>query len=402
MNELKHSRPNGQISAEAAEWLIEFRTGEVSAASRATFDAWIRSSPEHLRAYLEMATIWHDSGEIDRWQAIDVQALIERARTEVNLIPLEVGPAGPARESVDEPPSHFSAARLARDRMSSLYRGRVAVTALLCSVAVVWTLFLWWQHGREPTYSTATGEQRTVRLSDGSTVELNSRSGIRVRFSEHERDVELLEGQALFRVATVHDRPFVVLCDNTRIQAVGTQFDVNRKPGMTVVTVVEGRIAVAPEALSSSGVADTPAIGATTAILAAAAPDRGSTYLSAGQQLAVARGPCTAAHRCECCRCHGVASAATRSRVCAVGPGGRRIQPLQHQETHRRGFRQTPAAFERGVRDRSEVSPALPARAARYHHPGNGYGNSYPATRLTGNIFPAGVSKSWQLTPSAI
>ena len=49
-----------------------------------------------------------------------------------------------------------------------------------------------------PTYATALGEQRSIQFADGSTVELNSRSKIRVKYSKQERDVALLDGQALF------------------------------------------------------------------------------------------------------------------------------------------------------------------------------------------------------------
>jgi transmembrane sensor len=81
-------------------------------------------------------------------------------------------------------------------------------------------------------------------LSDGSTVALNSRSGIKIRFSKHERTVELIQGQALFHVAKDSARPFTVSADGTRVRAVGTQFDVYRKYSGTVITVVEGRVAV--------------------------------------------------------------------------------------------------------------------------------------------------------------
>jgi transmembrane sensor len=42
-----------------------------------------------------------------------------------------------------------------------------------------------------------------------STMDLNSASQVRVRFSAHERNVELLKGQALFRVVKDPARPFV-------------------------------------------------------------------------------------------------------------------------------------------------------------------------------------------------
>jgi hypothetical protein len=104
-----------------------------------------------------------------------------------------------------------------------------------------------WLFEFQNVYATGIGEQRTVTLSDGSTVELNSQSRLRVAFHPHERDVELLEGQALFHVAHDRTRPFLVQSEGAKVRAVGTQFDVYRKSDGTVITVVEGRVAVMPE-----------------------------------------------------------------------------------------------------------------------------------------------------------
>ena len=56
--------------------------------------------------------------------------------------------------------------------------------------------------------------------------------------------VDLLEGQALFHVAKNPTRPFLVSSATTQVRAVGTEFDVYQKRGGTVVSVVEGRVAV--------------------------------------------------------------------------------------------------------------------------------------------------------------
>jgi transmembrane sensor len=93
-------------------------------------------------------------------------------------------------------------------------------------------------------------------LDDGSIVELNAHSKVRIDFSDRQRDVELLSGQALFRVAKDHARPFVVHAGTASVRAVGTQFDVNRKSRGTTVTVLEGRVAVASATMASGKGAD--------------------------------------------------------------------------------------------------------------------------------------------------
>jgi transmembrane sensor len=106
-----------------------------------------------------------------------------------------------------------------------------------------------WLYERRNLYDTDIGEQRFIKLADGSTIDLNSRSQVRVSFSPTERGVELLQGQALFSVTKDKSRPFVVHSGATRVRAIGTQFDMYRRAAGTVVTVVEGRVAVSNEAM---------------------------------------------------------------------------------------------------------------------------------------------------------
>jgi transmembrane sensor len=74
-----------------------------------------------------------------------------------------------------------------------------------------------------------------------------------VRFAARERFVDLLDGQALFRVAKDKARPFIVSVNGTQVRAVGTQFDINYRKHGLVVTVVEGTVAVSgPDAPARS------------------------------------------------------------------------------------------------------------------------------------------------------
>ena len=95
-------------------------------------------------------------------------------------------------------------------------------------------------------FETATGEQRTFELADGSVIYLNTHSHVAIRFAAHTRDVRLLKGEALFQVHHDTSRPFRVYTDDAMVQAVGTQFDVYRREDGTVVSVIEGRVNVTP------------------------------------------------------------------------------------------------------------------------------------------------------------
>jgi transmembrane sensor len=223
----RSSKLNAQILAEASEWFVDFRDREPDEATRRSFDRWLRKSPEHLAAYLEIAAIWTEGSLLDpdhRWTSAQ---LIEQSRTGLeNVVPFVAGPVAPGGAS------GASSGRGFRFAMSF---GAVCV-----AIGLIFVL----GSSRGTTYDTVVGEQRSVALPDGSTVDLNSRSKIQIRYSDRTREVELLEGQALFDVASDARRPFVVTSGNTRVRAVGTQFDVNRKSRGTVVTVLEGRVAI--------------------------------------------------------------------------------------------------------------------------------------------------------------
>jgi transmembrane sensor len=228
---------NTQIYEEASEWIVRNREADLGPAEKKRFDTWLRQSPQHVRAYLEMSAIWEDVPALEPRSNPDASELIARARAEDNVVAL-----GHERGAVaDSSAAVGGSRRLVSSRRAGVSWKRGYALAASILVALVVGL---WAHSLRDTYSTDVGEQRSIVLSDGSTIELNSRSRVRVRFSAAQRDVDLLEGQALFRVAKNPDRPFLVHSDTTRVRAVGTQFDVYRKSGGSIVTVIEGRVAV--------------------------------------------------------------------------------------------------------------------------------------------------------------
>jgi transmembrane sensor len=95
------------------------------------------------------------------------------------------------------------------------------------------------------SYATDTGQTRTVTFDDGSVAYLNTRTQLKWLGGRNDRRVALLEGEALFDV--IHDpaHPFTVVLGNSEIHVLGTRFNVYRKKdGETVVTVLEGAVAV--------------------------------------------------------------------------------------------------------------------------------------------------------------
>lgn len=93
------------------------------------------------------------------------------------------------------------------------------------------------------------GGEYMIVLEDGSKVWLNAATRFRypVQFTGKERRVELLEGEAFFEVAKNKEKPFIVVANRMKIQAVGTAFDVNTYPeadSSVTATLAEGKVKV--------------------------------------------------------------------------------------------------------------------------------------------------------------
>jgi len=216
------NRTPPQIIDEAAAWLVDMREPVVTEEQRAAFAEWLRTSPMHVGAYLEIAKLWGDVAHLELPADVDVTSLGAQ-----NVVPLRADSAPPVSQRKQAP----------RPRA-----GALAASVLIATTLVA--LLAWWQLDRVPSFATVAGEQRVMTLEDGSVVRLNSRSEVKVRLTHQLRRIDLLHGQALFEVAKDRARPFVVYSGGVVVRAVGTQFDVYRKHEGTVVTVVEGRVAL--------------------------------------------------------------------------------------------------------------------------------------------------------------
>jgi transmembrane sensor len=93
-------------------------------------------------------------------------------------------------------------------------------------------------------YLTGIGEHRTIPLADGSRIAMNTQTRLRVRYSPHGRDIELIEGEALFYVARDPLRPFRVHARRTIVEALGTQFSIYLGNSGTKIAVTQGRVRV--------------------------------------------------------------------------------------------------------------------------------------------------------------
>lgn len=289
-----------QILEAASSWFVDFRVGDIDSEARERFDAWLRQSPEHIRAYMEIAQTFVELPDEFKPAAMD-GLLIQSADSHANVVQFDSSArevaAGfsPAIETTPLLSRKTAGVRAKTPR--SWLSGR-SLAASIAGAAVATALLAWFSLNPDKTYTTQIGERRSITLADGSIVELNARSRLSIHFSSAERHVDLVEGQALFDVAKDKQRPFVVRIGETRVRAVGTQFDIDRKSGGTTVTVLEGRVAVLTS-LNSPVVSNEAATPASTLTagrqeFATGAEPGGTLYVSEGQQTTVTAGSISA------------------------------------------------------------------------------------------------------------
>lgn len=214
----------------AAYWLATLSDESCSDAERQQFSEWLRASTRNVEEFLRLSTLARAASKHGAlWPDRTVESLIAEARSSSNVAALE------SNRASDETPR-------ARPVVSWLMAASIAVLAIGAAFVASSARWKAWVAG--PAYQTALGEQRSIKLEDGSVVELNTRSLLHTQFSRKLRAVELLEGEAIFRVAKDAQRPFRVRTGSTDIVAVGTAFNVNTHDARTVVTVLEGRVRV--------------------------------------------------------------------------------------------------------------------------------------------------------------
>jgi transmembrane sensor len=198
-------RPSEAARAEAAAWVARLHGPHRSREVEAGLHRWLADDPENAAAFELLTDTWEKSARLRRRP-------MERV-TSWQLVGFRVS---------------FSRAALA--------------TVATFAVAVLATLL----YLRTNALSTGIGELRTVTLDEGTRIHLNTNTRVVVEYDRQTRLVRLDRGEALFEVAARPGWPFVVIAGGRRITALGTQFVVRRDQQDLAVTLVEGKVAVAP------------------------------------------------------------------------------------------------------------------------------------------------------------
>jgi transmembrane sensor len=195
------------ISEQAARWVVRAAAGALNPEQQRELDVWLDADPRHRGAYIRARAQWAD---LDRLAALH-------------------GPASSVAATCER--------RLRISRRELLAAG---VAAIAVGGGLSWMAL---RGGRE-RYASGIGEVRRIALEDGSTLLLNTDSEVAVWFGEHNRNIQLIRGEALFEVAHDRERPFFVAVNDIVVRAVGTAFAVRLEAAQVDVTVTEGIVEV--------------------------------------------------------------------------------------------------------------------------------------------------------------
>jgi transmembrane sensor len=193
------------IEAQAAEWLRRRHFWNWSADDEAALEIWLAQSLAHRVAY------WRLGAALSRTERLAILRAAQRR---------QYWPARGRRW-----PGLFQA-----------FAASILVTAL--GIAAVNYLL----RPREQTFSTAIGGHRLLTLADGTNIELNTDTRVRVLTGGGKRTVWLDKGEAFFQVRHDPAHPFVVIAGKRRITDIGTKFEVRRDADRLRVAVLEGKV----------------------------------------------------------------------------------------------------------------------------------------------------------------
>lgn len=220
------AKPISALDDEALAWLVKLNSGHLSLSEEQAFFAWLHSSTAHQAAYLRVEELWEQS------------AVIATA-ADIATAPVEGATATP-------PPTGRKASRPTHTSPSKLLFGNWAIAFSALAAVVALSFVNTKTPSTHSTWVSAIGEQRQISLEDGTQVLLNTDSQLEVDYSRDHRRARLLRGEAYFDVHPNPERPFDVATHQGMVRVLGTHFAVQQQAADTLVTVLEGRVALGP------------------------------------------------------------------------------------------------------------------------------------------------------------
>jgi transmembrane sensor len=212
------------IHAAAAQWFTRLQDPQVSIEATLDWQRWMSEDLRNAEAFARIEETWNTLGEVS---LVAATAAADSDSYDGSTPLSDVGSRDPVRH---------------RRRMIAV-AASVLATILLALAVTHRDWLAGWRSGVQVLH-TGIGENRSVRLEDGSRVILGGGTELEVLLQQDSRRISLLRGEAFFKVARDSSRPFVVRAGETAVTAVGTEFNVRRGGDRVTIAVIEGRVVV--------------------------------------------------------------------------------------------------------------------------------------------------------------
>jgi len=193
---------NAEIEGRAAMLLRRQHFEVWTAQDETHLSEWLSESPRHSAAYWRLKAGWDQT---ERLAALRAQPFLRSAQS--------------------------------RPGSSSRWVKGIAAAAVIAALAAGASF---WNVPDGSRYATGVGGRTTIRLADGSELDLGTQTEIRADFSTNRRVVNVLHGEVFFRIAHNASRPFVVTVGRHRVIDVGTEFLVRASDEKLQVALVQG------------------------------------------------------------------------------------------------------------------------------------------------------------------
>jgi len=218
----------------ASHWLVRLDNGPLSSQDQIAFDAWRQESEAHTDALNQAKNVWNLFDQAEGNSGFD--RLCDETRGTVapqargQWFGVGIGVAASLLAFLG-----FSIAELPLSRPKAVQISAHAQPARIASSAAALDI---------GDFHTAKGERKTISLSDGSTITLNTDTAVHVAYDQEHRIMQLKRGQALFEVARNKAWPFIVQVGDRQVTALGTVFQVSIDIDRVKVILVQGKVVV--------------------------------------------------------------------------------------------------------------------------------------------------------------
>lgn len=201
-----------QALDQASEWIVKLRSPDANKQDKIEFSRWLNADAVNPQAFDEVMDLWEAMGDVKEEAFATPAPTASRFKNVFRFNPFGV----------------FTGA--------AVFAGMIVAVALIVLAPK--------EHVEFMEYDLKPGEDALILLDDGTNVHLNTRTHVRITYTDALRLVELIKGEAYFEVASNKKRPFIVDTGRGTVTAIGTAFNINRGSREDTVSVTEGMVRV--------------------------------------------------------------------------------------------------------------------------------------------------------------